>query len=143
MKPFTTTLALVISLWVLYLSQPIYSADSTISTTELQQQLQKLRTENEALKQENQVLRKLVFEKQHTSQNSVNSQPQTSSTTNLSGGEKPAATSRQPIPDNATQGYWMTNSSGKRHNSSCRYFHTSNGHPCGPNDGIPCKICGG
>jgi len=39
--------------------------------------------------------------------------------------------------------FWMTNSSGKRHNSSCRYYHNSKGHPCGPNDGIPCKICGG
>jgi endonuclease YncB( thermonuclease family) len=41
------------------------------------------------------------------------------------------------------QSYWITNSSGKRHNSSCRYFHNSKGQPCGPNDGIACKICGG
>lgn len=39
--------------------------------------------------------------------------------------------------------YWMTNSSGKRHNSGCRYYENSKGHHCGPNDGIPCKICGG
>ncbi|HEY5893911.1 MAG TPA: hypothetical protein VIT91_11825 [Chthoniobacterales bacterium] len=32
-------------------------------------------------------------------------------------------------------------STGKRHNSHCRYFGV--GRPCGPNDGIACKICGG
>ena len=40
-------------------------------------------------------------------------------------------------------GYWCTKSGNKRHNSSCRYYKTSQGHPCGPNDGIPCKLCGG
>ena len=30
---------------------------------------------------------------------------------------------------------------GKRHNSGCRYYNSS--YSCGPNDGIPCKICGG
>ena len=32
--------------------------------------------------------------------------------------------------------------SGKRHNSRCRYF-SSAGDTCGPNDGEPCKVCGG
>lgn len=39
--------------------------------------------------------------------------------------------------------YWVTNSSGKVHNSSCKWYGTSKGHyetkPTGPN----CKICGG
>lgn len=39
--------------------------------------------------------------------------------------------------------YWVTNSSGKVHNSSCRWYGTSKGrvetNPTGPN----CKICGG
>ena len=39
--------------------------------------------------------------------------------------------------------YWLTAKSGKRHNESCRYYKSSKGHPCGPNDGTPCKICGG
>ena len=33
-------------------------------------------------------------------------------------------------------------SSGKRHNSRCRYFKSA-GDTCGPNDGEPCKVCGG
>jgi hypothetical protein len=39
--------------------------------------------------------------------------------------------------------HWRTYKSGKRHNSRCQWYGESNGHSCGPNDGIPCKICGG
>lgn len=44
-------------------------------------------------------------------------------------------------PD-ASQAYWLS-ATGKRHNKNCRYYGTGKGHPCGPNDGVPCKICGG
>lgn len=39
--------------------------------------------------------------------------------------------------------YWITNSSGVRHNSSCRYYENSKGRKCSRNDGRACKICGG
>lgn len=39
--------------------------------------------------------------------------------------------------------HWLTISSGKRHNSACRYFKNSNGKLCGPNEGVACKVCGG
>jgi phosphatidylserine/phosphatidylglycerophosphate/cardiolipin synthase-like enzyme len=42
----------------------------------------------------------------------------------------------------ATVGYWLSHT-GKRHNSSYRYYHNCKGHECGPNDGKPCKVCGG
>lgn len=51
------------------------------------------------------------------------------------------ATTQQAQP--AEKAYWMTISSGKRHNSSCRYYHNSNGRTCTKDEGIPCKICGG
>lgn len=38
--------------------------------------------------------------------------------------------------------HWLS-STGKRHNSSCRYFKSSKGRPCGPGEGVACKICGG
>ncbi len=38
-------------------------------------------------------------------------------------------------------GSYSLSSTGKRHNSSCRYF--GSGRSCGATDGIPCKICGG
>ena len=54
-----------------------------------------------------------------------------------------------PSPPNASSGtqdtsqaYWLSGT-GKRHNKNCRYYGTGHGHPCGPNDGVPCKICGG
>lgn len=36
---------------------------------------------------------------------------------------------------------YSRSSTGKRHNSRCRYF--TSGSPCGSNDGVACKICGG
>ncbi len=59
----------------------------------------------------------------------------------------PTATQRPPVNSNSTnldqsQAYWIS-STGKRHNKNCRYYGTGRGRPCGPNDGVPCKICGG
>jgi hypothetical protein len=39
--------------------------------------------------------------------------------------------------------HWFTTSSGKRHNSHCRYFKTTEGRLCGPDEGKACKLCGG
>jgi hypothetical protein len=45
-------------------------------------------------------------------------------------------------PTKATVGgSYSLSSTGKRHNSGCRYF--GSGRSCGPTDGIACKICGG
>lgn len=44
-------------------------------------------------------------------------------------------------PNNS--GYWITSSSGVRHNSSCRYYHNSKGYEGSSTDGRACKICGG
>ena len=55
----------------------------------------------------------------------------------VQGSEAKAAT------DQNETGYWMTSSSHKRHNKTFRYYKNSIGHFCGPNDGIPCKLCGG
>lgn len=40
-------------------------------------------------------------------------------------------------------GWWLTDSSGIRHNSNCRYYKSSYGRPCEKNAGTPCKLCGG
>lgn len=48
-----------------------------------------------------------------------------------SGGSSPATAGRQV----------SISSTGKRHNSGCRYY--AGGRPCGPTDGIACKLCGG
>ena len=50
----------------------------------------------------------------------------------------------KPASEAAPAGdYWLTTSSGIRHNSKCRYYKKSKGRPCGANEGRPCKKCGG
>jgi hypothetical protein len=39
--------------------------------------------------------------------------------------------------------HWLTTKSGRRHNKECQYYKTTKGRECGPEDGEPCKICGG
>ena len=64
-----------------------------------------------------------------------------------SSGQQPAMTQSasaavtQRTPTASSTGQFHLSSTGKRHNSGCRYF--SSGRPCGPNDGVPCKNCGG
>ncbi|MFC1596577.1 thermonuclease family protein [Planctomycetota bacterium] len=47
------------------------------------------------------------------------------------------------VADEPSGDFWLTSSSGVRHNSSCRYYKKSNGSPCGPDAGTACKVCGG
>lgn len=38
-------------------------------------------------------------------------------------------------------GYWLSKT-GKRHNSSCRYYKCK-GRPCSKDEGVACKVCKG
>jgi micrococcal nuclease len=52
--------------------------------------------------------------------------------------------SSEPAKEDSPSGdFWLTSSSGVRHNNGCRYYKKSNGNPCGPNAGTACKVCGG
>jgi hypothetical protein len=53
----------------------------------------------------------------------------------------PRATSFTSSASAPTNLSYTISSTGKRHNSRCRYY--GSGRPCGPTDGIACKICGG
>ena len=59
--------------------------------------------------------------------------------------ERPTTAKRslQPRAQTAEGKYWITTSSGIRHNQGCRYFHNSKGRECGKDEGRACKICGG
>jgi len=49
-----------------------------------------------------------------------------------------------PKKETSAGKYWLTTSSGVRHNSSCRWYHnTKNGRECGSDEGRACKVCGG
>ncbi len=56
----------------------------------------------------------------------------------------PAAAAAPTLPASPSAGdYWLTESSGIRHNSACRYYKKSKGRPCAAGEGQPCKKCGG
>lgn len=47
-----------------------------------------------------------------------------------------------PVP-RTTSSFWLTKSSGIRHNSGCRYYGSTRGRNCAANEGRACKKCGG
>ena len=125
-----------------------YAADvETNSIVEIRQQLEKLKSENAALKQENQVLRKLVFERQSAPQPQPVSSPTPSSISTPLPPAPPSTPSPAGVvptkPSSGAVEYWITTSSSKRHNSGCKYFQTSRGRPGAATEGTACKICGG
>lgn len=117
----------------------------------LKAEVKRLTAENAKLKEENQQLRKILAKQdlfEPSSPPSVQQPRDRSSPSTQSipqSQDKPSfsvQSSTSPTTQQET-GYWMTNSSGKRHNKNCRYYKNSNGHFCKPDEGIACKICGG
>ena len=134
----------------LFSIQVIFKIDvsaETNSIVEIRQQLENLKSENAALKQENQVLRKLVFERQSAPQPPPVSSPIPSSvSTPLPPAPPSTPSAARVVPTKPSSGaveYWITTSSSKRHNSGCKYFQTSRGRPGAATEGTACKICGG
>lgn len=54
--------------------------------------------------------------------------------------KKPAEIQPAKILPEGTR--WVT-STGKRHNSKCRYYGKGEGHTAKPGEGVACKVCGG
>jgi hypothetical protein len=132
---------------LLFTNTQLLSSD-TNSIAEIRDQIEKLKSENAALKQENQVLRKLVFEKQSPAPTQPVTPPTTSSVstpppTPPASPSTPSPARVVPSKPSSAVEYWITTSSGKRHNSGCRYFQTSRGRPGEATEGTACKICGG
>lgn len=100
---------------------------------QLREENAKLKEENSQLRKENQQLRRLLAEKA-----GVNASA-TPATNAISAG----ATNQASVEVESPLIHWFTTSSGKRHNSRCRYFKTTEGRLCGPDEGKPCKLCGG
>lgn len=87
----------------------------------LLQRIQQLEAQVAQLQQENEALRRQA----------------------VSSTSSPARTFAPQSPQSGSEsgGSYTISSTGKRHNSGCRYF--GSGRSCGPNIGIACKICGG
>jgi len=52
-------------------------------------------------------------------------------------------TSKSSETRSVDETHWISTSSNRRHNASCRYFEHTRGRYCKPNEGKPCKLCGG
>jgi hypothetical protein len=103
-----------------------------------------LRADNETLKEENQRLqREIEVLKAAMNSAPMNEIPPSTPSSPQSLQSPRATHALTAAPNSAPQKYWLTISTNKRHNSSCRYFEKSTGRYCGPNEGTPCKICGG
>ena len=89
-----------------------------------------LKAENEALRRENQMLRRELISKNGALPDSV--MP-----------EKGVARDEGLEPVDKETGYWMSSKTKVRHNKRCRNYRRVKGYPCSPNDGRPCKACGG
>jgi regulator of replication initiation timing len=121
------------------LEQETAKAQNQVPTADLETlkaEVARLRTDNDALKAENQSQRRMLAEKA-----SPTLPPQAYQSTPVR--SQPVPSTIQSPPQTAAKQYWLTSSSSKRHNSSCRYYGTSKGRACGPTEGVACKICGG
>ena len=113
---------------------------------DLQKVNAQLKAENDSLKHEIQSLRKLLATGS-TSPIETKTEPKISPAKETASPETASPETASPetaSPETAvTTGFWLTTSSKKRHNNSCKYYKSSKGSECGPNDGSPCKSCGG
>ena len=103
--------------------------------TALESEVRSLKAQNEALRKENASLKEAL------AQQGKRATPEEPKLTPLGVNSAPAKL--KPAATTTGTGYWITTASGKRHNSKCRYYQNSKGRPCGPDEGVACKLCGG
>lgn len=125
---------------------------TTWCQTSTPSEIERLKQEVAQLRAENQLLRQLI--KQDAA---AATRAQAAPAQSISAPTAPVAASVTPSSvgaanlsrQHATQtgerslGYWITSSTGKRHNTRCRWYGHSRGRPGSANEGIPCLLCGG
>jgi hypothetical protein len=77
--------------------------------------------------------------------NKVKSEPNSNSDTKTNPDRYPIKKKYTTEDNKSNDGctYWITSSSHKRHNKSCRWYKNSNGYCTDKQEGVACKICGG
>ncbi len=98
-----------------------------------------LEKENELLRKENQALRRQVVALRTRL---GTSEAEKAGAEAKRKGKDLDAEAADVKPDKENDEHWLSGS-GRRHNSSCRYFKTGNGRLCTEKEGSPCKVCGG
>ena len=93
-----------------------------------------LRAENEALRKENQMLRRELVRQRGGAP-----------IIDLDKAQEPKEVEWSAVNGKATDdgGYWLASQSMKRHNSKCRYYKMGKGRTCKSDEGTPCKKRGG
>jgi hypothetical protein len=106
-------------------------------STALLQRIAELEAKVSQLQQENEQLRRGVLAASTPARTPAYTPSPVAGVRNLSPGSGAGASSTET----PTASRWTISSTGKRHNSGCRYY--GSGRSCGPGDGVACKICGG
>lgn len=104
-------------------------SSAAVSSEAMAARVRELESLVERLREENAALRQAAAARPAAAPAPVRSSAGFSSGDSSGGGE-------------AAVGEYRMSSTGKRHNSRCRYY-SSKGRACGPGDGVACKICGG
>ena len=117
----------------------VKQADELETSTSAAAKIKALEREHELLRKENQALRRQVV----ALRTRIGSSEAEKAGVDAKGkGEALDAAASKVKPDKENDEHWLTGS-GRRHNSSCRYFKTGNGRLCTEKEGTPCKVCGG
>ncbi len=109
----------------------------------LRQEAAHLKEQNQQLRIENQKLRRLLADQgEATSPGPVAAG---AAVGNVARSLPTVATNTNSVASAASNAltHWLTKSSGKRHNNRCKHFQKTEGRLCGPNEGLPCTVCGG
>ena len=119
--------------------KPPPASQSSATATSAAARAEALERENERLRKENQALRRQVV--------ALRSRLGGAEAEKTAGEAKKGGASIDQAaaavkPDRENDELWLSGS-GRRHNSSCRYFKTGNGRLCSEKEGTPCKVCGG
>ena len=142
MKTAVQVILAAIATFPLLAAEPKARQDTELevpSADPVAEKIEALVKENELLRKENQALRRQVV--------ALRSRLGTSEAEKAGAAAKDKgkdldAEAKDVKPDKENDEHWLSGS-GKRHNSSCRYFKTGNGRLCTEKEGSPCKVCGG
>jgi len=109
----------------------------------LRQEAVRLKEQNQQLRIENQKLRRLLADQGEATSPALGAAGDIAGNTTRP--QLPVAASTNSVTTATSNGptHWLTKSSGKRHNSRCKFYQKTEGRFCTPSEGLPCTVCGG